>query len=505
MTRLSKNVIYNLMGYVTIATMGFIAVKFIYHDLGDDALGLIYYTSMLNALILMLMDLGISATTMREVSVYFKEDPKYINELIRTGSAFYWVAFILFGILAYFLAPFIVKNWINLATMKPEKAIYIIRVLFIASLFALPQSLYMSLFKGLQRMEYNNYITVFFTIIRQLGAVIILWLDGTLNQIVYLHAACYSLPILVYLFTGFQFFPKIAFIPGFFFRVIKRNLEFISKLTLQTIVLAVYQQIDKIIISKFMPIGVLGFYSFAFSNVQRAAIVQHSIVVAAFPSFSALFGKKNFKGLMAQYRQLQDIICFGNVPFFTLILFMLRPIFSYLFKPEVVEIMQVPTILLCLGAYINGTLRLPYTFATAIGKPEINVKNDFYALIAILPVSAFLVFQYGLVGAGIAFILRYLFGYFYAVPRYCKECFHIPIIKWYGHIFKTTLTSLLTYGIAWLVLSLKHDFSIISLLIAYSSATIAYLLVSFLLIGTELRENIQHQIHLVKSKIMQEA
>lgn len=503
MSNLTKNIIYNLFGYISIAITGFVSVRYIFRDLGEDVLGIIYFTSMLNALFLMLMDLGISATTMREVSVHYKEKPNYISQLIRTISLFYWAAFALFGILLYFMTPFIVRHWINLSSMDLADAIYIIRILSVTSLFALPQSLYASIFKGLQRMEYNNIINVVFTVIRQFGTIVILGLGGSLHHVIYLHAACYSFPVFAFIIFAVQYFPKQAFLPAFFSKVIKQNFGFISKLTLQTIVLAIYQQLDRLIISKFLPIGVLGFYSFAYSNVQRAAILQHSVDVAAFPSFSAVYGRKEPKDLISLYRQLQDLICFGNVPVLALVLFILLPLFSYLFNSEIAQIMYLPTVLLCFGAYLSGTIRLPHTLAMAIGKPEINVKKDFYSLLIVLPLTVILVYRFGLIGAGIAFILRFLFAYIYAVPKYCSQCLKMSSIEWYWHIVKILVLTTLTYGVAWFGLTIVKDFSIILIIVAYFSATIIFLIVSFLLIGEELRDVILFRFQILKTKIME--
>ncbi len=74
MSRLKKNIIYNVFGRVSLVILSFVAVKFIYSGLGEDALGLIYFVLTLNALLSFVLEMGITTTTTREVSAHFEND-----------------------------------------------------------------------------------------------------------------------------------------------------------------------------------------------------------------------------------------------------------------------------------------------------------------------------------------------------------------------------------------------------------------------------------------------
>lgn len=491
MSRLSKNIVYNLGGQLSVVIFGLFAVKFIFSDLGADALGIIYFTSMVNALILVVLDLGISATTNREISTYNDTEPDYVRDLIRTGSFFYWTAFAILAVAMYLLAPFFVYKWIHLKTLDSNSAIYVLRILGIASLFALPQSLYVNIFKGIQRMEFNNMVNVAFTIFRQFGTILILAIGGNLYHVIYLYAASFILPIITYILIATRFFPFISFIPGYFKHVAKRNIAFASKLIVQTLLLAVYQQLDKLIISKMLPISVLGFYSFAYGNARKAAIVQNSIAVAAYPSFSSLYGKKDRKQLSRQYKLLQDIICFGNAIIMGVIPFVVLPLFSYLFTPSVGKLLLLPTVLITIGLYINGTIRLPFILSISMGKPEIGIKNDSLSLLVVFPLSIFLIYKFGLIGAGLAIISRYLFAYVYAIPRYARECLGVKPMEWFVHVGRIFLLILLSYGSPWIVLAFQGNFSLVALTVAYLSGTILFVIGTFFLMGNELRQTLQ--------------
>ena len=503
MSRLSKNIIYNLLGQGLLLALGFVTVKYIFKRLGEDALGIIYFTAMVNTMLSAVLEMGICSTTVREVSGHFKSEPEYIKNLIRTFSLFYWVAYALFGVVIFFLAPVLVEKWINLKTMDPATAIYVLRILGIASFVALPKSLYVSLFRGLQRMEFNNFIDVAATGLQQFGTILILALGGNLFHVVYWFAACYGLRIFTYLAVSCHFFTVRAIVPGYSAGVVRRNLGFASRMMSISILATIHTQADKVIISKLLPIGTVGYYGVAYSNVSKGTLLTGSITQAAFPSFSALFKAGDRTGLMSQYRKLQDLLCFGIVPIFAIIPFALLPLFSYLLNEEAARLLLLPTTLLCVGFYMNGTLNVPYVFSLAVGKPGITARANFYGLFVTLPVTVLLIYYLGLTGAGLSWIFYHIFAYSYGVPRVCRECMEIRVWKWYLHVLRVYILVGLTYGVAWITLGVIGSHSIFSLALAYIGASVVFLIGSYFMIGDELRQTLLSHLQRLKTRIVE--
>lgn len=503
MSRISKNIIYNLLGQLILLVFSFIAVKYIFKQLGGDALGIIYFTIMINVTISAVFEMGICATTLREVSRYFESDPEYVQKLVRTFSLFYWAAYALLGIAIYLLAPIFVEKWINLKTMDTTTAIYVLRILGISSLVALPKAFYTSLLNGLQRMEINNGIDVTASGLQQFGAILILVCGGNLFHIVHWFVICYGLSVLIYLIACSRFFSLKALIPGYFSDVIERNLGFASKMAVISIIAIIHVQADKIIVSRLLAIGILGYYGFAYTIASKGTLLNSAISQAAFPSFSAQFLSGDHSGLISQYRKLQDLLCFAIVPIFAAIPFALLPLFSYIFNAEIAKSLLLPTTLLCLGFYMGGTSNIPYIFSLATGKPEIAAWVNFYALFIVLPVTVFLIYLFGLVGAGLSLVCYHVFYYLFAIPRICSECMRISTLRWYLHITKIFVLVGLTYGIAWVILGVIGEHSIFSLAAAYVGASIFYLGASYFMIGNELKESLFRLFQRLKTKIVE--
>ena len=503
MSRLSKNIIYNLFGRGLLLVMGFISVKYIFKQLGEDALGIIYFTAMINTMLRAVLEMGICSTTVREVSAHFESEPEYIKNLIRTFSLFYWGAYALIGVMIFFLAPALVEKWINLKTMDSAAAIYVLRILGIASFVALPTSFYSSLFRGLQRMEFNNFIDVVTSGFQQFGTILILVFGGNLFHVVYWFTACYGLRIFTYLAVSGHFFTVQALVPGYSAEVVKRNLGFASRMMSISILATIHTQADKVIISKLLPIGTVGYYGVAYGNVSKGQLLTGAISQAAFPSFSAMFKAGDRIGLMSQYRKLQDLLCFGIVPIFAVIPFALLPLFSYLLNEEAARLLLLPTTLLCVGFYMNGTLNVPYIFSLAVGRPDIGARQNFYGLFVTLPVTVLLIYYLGLTGAGLSWVFYHIFSYSYGVPRTCRECLEIRVWAWYLHVLRVFILVGLTYGTAWIALYVIGNHSILLLISAYVGASVVFLIVSYFMIGDELRETLSRLFQSLKAKIME--
>lgn len=502
MSRLTKNIIYNLLGQASLLLLGFVSVKYIFGRLGEDALGIIYFTLLLNSISTKMLQLGICSVAVREISANYKDNPKYCHDLIRTGSFFFWTSFVVLGIAIYFLAPIIVDKWITLKTLDSGTATYVLRILLIGSLVALPQSLYTSLFNGLQRMGLANIIEVGISVLRQFGTIIILTLGGNLFSVVYFYVLCYGISIIISLIYLARFFPLRSFIPRYYSKVVKKNKGFASMMSIITGIGIIYRQVDKLIISTLMSVGVLGYYTFASATVSKGSRVAGAISRAAYPSFSSLLANGKRKALMVQYKNMQDIICFVTVPVFAAIPYACLPVISYIFNEEIAGLLLWPISLLSFAFYIAGTMHVPYYVSLAMGKPSLSAKALLYQTSFSVPTTTILIYYYGLFGAGLSVMFAELFGFAYFVPRVCSECLKISAREWYWHVLKILILASLTYGLGWFFLGMIGNYSILSLAMSYIGATIGYLVCSYFMINEKLREIFSGYIRLFRKRLV---
>ena len=474
-SRLTRNIAANLAGQSLLLVLGLVAVKFVFVRLGDDALGIIYFTLALNTLLCAALDLGISSTTVRQVSAHTPGDPGYVEALLRTAASFYWAAWAGLAVVLWLAAPSLVSSWVNLGALDAPSAVHALRILGVGALTALPRSLYASLFAGLQRMEVSNAIDVVTGALQQGGTIVVLAGGGGLMEVVAWFAFCYALSIAAYLTLAALALGARAIRPGYSADVVARNRRFAAGMMSVSILGMLHMHADKVLVSRLLPLGTLGVWGFASGVVTRVSVLTGAVGQAALPSLSALFHRGDHGGLLAQYRKVHDLVCLATVPLFAGLMLAAGPFLAVLFDRDVAAALVAPVLLLCVGSYMSATLTIPYFVTLAVGRPGIAVQANAFAVVAVLPVTALLVWKLGLLGAGLAWVVYQAFMYAYSVPRVCAECLETPARRWYAHVLTIAALALATYGVAAAVCFLVvAEPGLAARALAYVVATLAF-------------------------------
>jgi len=501
MSRLAKNTLYNLAGQGTLMVLGFLAVKYIFRQLGEDALGIIYFALTVSTVLSSMLEMGIGSTAVREISSHATNEPAYILDLVRTGSLFFWSVFVFFALALLLGAPAITSHWIKLRTLDAETATRVLRIIGVASLVAFPRTFYVSVLRGLQRMEFNNVVDVATSGLQQVGTIVILLLGGGLIQVVHWFAICFFASIAAYAIIASRFFSWRALVPGFSWPVVKRNFNFASNMAVTSLLSVVESQADKVLVSKLMPIGMFGYYGIAYAGVSKGQLVTTSISQAALPSLCELHGAGDRTALLSQYTKLHDLLCFVTVPIFAAIPFAALPLFTFVLNAQAARLLLLPVTFLCLGFYLNATLSAPSVFSLAVGRPDISARFTVYALFVVLPAATFLIYFFGLKGAGFSWVVYHLFAYVYWIPLLCRECdLGISPVRWYAHVLRFLGPASVIYGSTWMICRTAGHGSVYAFVVGYALASSLFVLGSFLLIGVELRNSFQGLVRNFRAK-----
>jgi O-antigen/teichoic acid export membrane protein len=486
-SRLSKNILYNVAGQSLQAILAIVAVKYVYQGLGREALGVLYFALSLNAVLYGLLDMGITATVVREISRCADSDQAYVRSLVRTASFFSWIAFMVLFAGLYLLAPLLVKTWIHLQTLDPRLAVQALHWLGAGLLTSIPRSLYSSIFRGLQRLEISNAIDVLSTCAQQLGTIVLIVRHGTLLNVAFWFLLCYGLSTMIYMATCAKFLSWSAILPRFSASVFRRNLGFAGNMLSISITNMVTSQADKLAVSKLLPIRTFGPYAFVWSVVARASLLTTAIAQAAFPSFSSLLMNSDKRLVAAQYRKLQDLVCLSTLPMFALVCYGARPVLAYAFDAATAAELLRPVAWLCLGFYLNGALNIPYILSLAAGKATIASRSTALSLGIVLPVTILLVRRYGLNGAGFSWVFYQLFNSWYMVPRIFSQCIGIPAASWFIELGRILMVGAGTYGVAWMVIANYSHYSVAALAIGYGAASLGFVAGAYCVVGPDLR------------------
>src|ERR1700737_407683 len=281
MSRLTRNVLYNLAGQGALLLIALVAIKLIFRGLGADALGLVLFSQTLNLVLVTVLDLGIAATVVREVAGHVEDEPGYVLALLRSCALVYWSVWVVLAIALVVAAPLIVRHWLVLKTMDASTATGAFRILAVASCLSLPRSLYANLFRGLQRMGSTALIDTGTSALQQTAIIIALWAGGGLRATCWAIGAVASVSVVVYMLAALRVVPAAALVPGWSAVAVRRIRRFSAQMMTITVLGIVHSQADKVTVSKLLPVATLGTYAFASSLIARANMVTNPLAGGA--------------------------------------------------------------------------------------------------------------------------------------------------------------------------------------------------------------------------------
>jgi O-antigen/teichoic acid export membrane protein len=474
-----KNLISGILGQSVVLILGLVASKFIFSGLGPEALGLIYFTWTMSALVASALDLGVATTLVREISGSWRRDDAYVIEVARTATTIGWLVYASLAVSVWLAAPLIPRFWLMGSEFQPETTTTFFQIVGPASLLLLPRSIYASMLRGIHRVDLTNFIDVGALVFQQAGLALILSLGGDIFALAWWLAGSHAASVAFSVVAAAKYFSAAAFVPGYSGRVIQRNFHYASRVALISILSSIHIQGDKAIVSKLLPPAIFGPYALAATVVSRLTLLANAVAQAALPYLSMTFAVGGASALRNQYYWLHESLCLAGVPVLALVIFASRPLFTYLLDSPTAESLLLPVGLLTLGSYMNGTMTVPYICSLAAGRPGIAVRLNLYAIFTILPATVLLVWIYGTVGGGISWVLYHILAYYYAIPRICSQCLEIPAIDWYRHVLKIGFLAIGTYGAVLVVLFVIGATSIGSLALAYASASAIFLMAAY--------------------------
>jgi O-antigen/teichoic acid export membrane protein len=476
MSRLARNIAYNLAGQAALTVLGLVAVRFVFRGLGGEAFGIILFATAAGTLIAGVMDLGLSATIVREVSAAGEgtEVRKDAISLFRTAVSFAWAGWIALTVVLFLVAPAIATHWINVRAIAPDTAAHLLQVTCAGAFLSLPRAMYAALFRGLQKMAGLNVIEVGWLALQQAGMVGILLAGGGLFAVGWWFALSYAVGLAAFAVFTARVLSPVAVLPGFSRVAVQRNLGFALQMMSSSAFGAVLGQADRLLVSKLMPVRALGYYGFAASVAAALGRVAYAVVLAAFPSFSEAYRQSGRATMRDQHRHVQTLVLVVSAPGFAALAFTARPVFSWVFGTEIGAALTWPSIILSAGWYLNAAVSASYFVSLAVGRADISARQNFLALFLVLPAGAAVTWRFGLSGAAAIWLGYHLFALAYGIPRICRECLEEPVRAWFGQLAQMLALIGATYGLAFLAAAGLGGSSVGWLVSAFVLATAAY-------------------------------
>ena len=405
-----KNIVANMAGRVWGFISVFLFIPLYLKFLGIESYGLVgFYSTLLG--VLAFADMGFSATINREMArLSVKKDPAdEMRDLLRTYELTYLCISLALAILIYVAAPLVATRWLRFGELHPTEVTTAIQVMGIAIAFQLPSSLYIGGLMGLQLQVRANSLQIFWGIYRGCGTVVVLWL---VSPTIFYFACWQVIANGVYCFLARKglwralTYGSINLPAQFRWQVFSKTWRYATGMAGMAIVSILLTQIDKLAVSKMLPLEMLGYYSLAGSLALIPLILASPIASAVFPRLVELVALGENEQLSRLYHRTCEMVAVAIIPAgLIIILFTNDFIRLWTGSAAVAEQTWLVAALLVSGYLLQALTLVPYYLALAHGSVKLNLQIGVISVFFVIPLLIYLITKYGIIGAGLSWLI----------------------------------------------------------------------------------------------------
>jgi len=366
--------------------------------LGIEAYGLIGFFLLMQTLIF-IFDMGISATINREMARYTsgKKTPKSIVDLLRSFELIITFVAFLLGVIIWSISDWIALYWFS---TKEIPLITIVQVVKISSLvlgLRLIETVYRSAIIGLQKQVWLNQFIAVTATLRYGGVVVVLaFVDRSLEAFFLWNLLISVISVAILLKTTHNFLPMMTNSARFSYLELKKVMAFSGGMLAITVISLVLMQIDKIILSKMVPLAEFGVYVFSFTLASSLYTFVSPVVQAIYPRLVELIAVNNTRDLIQLYHNSAQLVSVITAPFFSvMVCFSYGIVFSWSGDSSLAKEAENIVIYIAIGTYLNCLMWVPYRTQLAFGWTSLTLWSNLMLVVLVVPAMFILVPIYG--------------------------------------------------------------------------------------------------------------
>jgi O-antigen/teichoic acid export membrane protein len=402
MNLLKKNIFSNAVSSFWSAGMSLIFIPVYIHFMGVEAYGLIGVFLTTQAMF-SLLDMGISTTLNREMARLsaYSGKAQEMRDLLRTLEFIYWVIAFLIMIVVLACAPLISYKWVHGEQLSPAVINQAVIIMGVAIAFQLLTGFYSGGLLGLQEQVLLSGVNVFISTLRSAGVIVVLWLVSPTIQAFFIWQVFTNfLQALLLFFLLWHRIPASNSSPTFRISVLKGIWHFAAGISGITVTGLILSQIDKVILSKLLPLELFGYYVLASTVAMSIYRVTGPVFSALYPRFTQLAALNDQDRLTLLYHQAAQLISVLILPICMTIFFFSKEIlFLWKQNPATVEHTYKILRILIIGTGLNGLMYVPYALLLAYGWTKLGFYLNLISIIILVPLTFYLTSLYGVTGA----------------------------------------------------------------------------------------------------------
>ena len=436
--------------------MGLAFVPLYIKYLGIEAYSLIGLFAVLQAW-LSLLDLGMTPALGREMARFTggAHTPQSIRDLLRSVEiiAVGVAALVALGI--WSASGWLARDWLRAENLSSDAVAQAFAIMGVVTALRFVEGVYRSAVVGLQRQVLFNGINASLATVRGLGAVALLvWVSPTIEAF-FLWQGLVSI-ITLALLAGVTYHLLPAGDRGgrFSVQALREIGRFAGGMVGITFLALLLTQVDKILLSKLLPLSEFGYYTLAAVVAGALYMLIGPITQAWYPRLCELQARADSAALADSYHKgAQLVTVIAGSAAIVVMLFSETLLRLWTQNADLAARTALLVSLLTLGNLLNGLMWIPYQTQLAHGWTGLTVRINIVAVVVLVPTLFWVVPHYGAVGAAWVWVSLNAGYVFIGIHFMYRRILSAEKWRWYLQdvLAPLALSLIAASGIKWVV------------------------------------------------------
>jgi O-antigen/teichoic acid export membrane protein len=406
---LARNTILNLIGLGLPMVIGVLAIPFTIRLLGTERFGLLSLVWVVVGY-LAFFDLGLGrATTKFIAEALGRGESERVSRILWT-TVFFQVLLGLSGALLLALAtPWLTGRVLHIAPRLMAEA----RVSFILIGVSLPVVLASSSFRGAlearQRFDLVNIVRATSSTLNYVLPLVGVAIGFDLRGIVILLVGARIIVMASWLTLCLRTYPALRKKMTVRRENVPVLLKFGGWITVSNVVMPVLNYLDRFLVGSLLNMRAVGFYVAPYEMVTKVGILQGSLVMTLFPSFSHFQGRADHERSRTLFGYAFKYLIIGIGPVSLLLIFLAHPILRLYLGAEFARTSAKVFQFMAAGLLASALADVALAFIQGIGRPDLTAKVHALEFLLFVPLGYLFIKTWGITGAAAAWAFRVTF------------------------------------------------------------------------------------------------
>lgn len=398
---LRKSVIANYLGAGWAALMNIAFVPLYIRYMGVEAYGLVGVFLVLQGM-LSLLDLGMAPSIGREMArINLEHDIAGARTLLHSVEGVVLALACSVFLLLVLLAPWLAVSWLHLERVPATVAVHSVMLMGGTVGLRLVENVYRSALIGLQQQVALNAVLALVATLRGAGSWWVLTnVSPSASAFFGWQLLVASASVVLFARVVYKYLPSTLVRTGFSWARLHAVKQFAGGVMLITGMALLLSNLDKVLLSRLLPLDVFGRYTFAATIAQTPLGLVGPIVQAFYPRFTKYWTDSKGELLADAYHcsaQLVSVVM-GSTAMFVL-LYGRQALRLWAGDAVLIDSVYAIAALLTLGTMLNGVMTVPYYLQLATGWTSLMARANVVAVALMIPLLLIIVPRFGAIGA----------------------------------------------------------------------------------------------------------